>query len=334
MPAPEQARRRQRRDLWLVLASALACYALSLHFELHERYYGWLARYERWQVDELPLALLVLACGMAWYAFRRRHEAQQALSLHEQAQAEATLLLARNRELAQGLLALQENERRTLARELHDEMGQRCTALRMETAYLRRCDPADHAGMLAAAERADAAAQSLYQLVRDLLRRLRPAHLDTLGLVAALQDLCEGWEQRSGVLCVFHHAGTDPGFDDEVAVAVYRVAQEALTNVMRHARASRVRVQLARGSEGAVRLIVKDDGQGAGPAPVGRGLGLLGASERALSLGGHLSVQGEPGQGTTLELWLPAPVQAPVQAPARAGVALSTPHGETVQEPA
>ena len=323
MPAPELARRRQRRDLWLVLGSTLLCYGLSLRFELHEHYYGWLARYERWQVDELPLALLVLACGMAWYAFRRRHESQQALAMRELAQAEASELLARNRELAQGLLALQENERRSLARELHDEMGQRCTVLRMETAYLRRCDPADTAGMLAAADRADAAAQSLYQLVRDLLRRLRPAHLDTLGLVAALQDLCEGWEQRSGVLCVFHHAGTDPGFDDEVAVAVYRVAQEALTNVMRHAKASRVRVQLARGSEGAVRLIVRDDGQGAGSAPIGRGLGLLGASERALSLGGQLSVKGEPGHGTTLELWLPAP------APMRAASAPQTHRRET-----
>jgi two-component system sensor histidine kinase UhpB len=310
VPAPEISRRRPRRDLWLVLASTLVCYGLSLHFELHERYYGWLARYERWQVDELPLALLVLACGMAWYAFRRRAEAQQALAQRELAQAEASALLARNRQLAQGLLALQENERRSLARELHDEMGQRCTALRMETAFLRRCEPTDTAGMLAAADRADIAAQSVYQLVRDLLRRLRPAHLDTLGLVASLQDLCEGWEQRSGVICVFHHAGTDPGFDDEVAVAVYRVAQEALTNVMRHAQASRVRVQLARGSEGAVRLIVQDDGQGAGPSPTGRGLGLLGASERALSLGGHLSVRGEPGQGTTLELWLPAPAPA------------------------
>ena len=191
----------------------------------------------------------------------------------------------------------------------------------METAFRRRCDPAGGAGRRAAAERADAAASSVYQLVRNLLHRLRPAHLDTLGLVAALQDLCEGWEQRSGVLCVFHHAGTDPGFDDAVAIAVYRIAQEALTNVMRHARASRVRMQLARGSDGAVRLIVHDDGQGAGPSPIGHGLGLLGASERALALGGRLSVQGQPGQGTLLELWLPAPpLQAaprPLQQPLR-----------------
>ena len=123
MPVRELSRS-PRRDLWLVLAGTLACYGLSLAFELHEHYYGWLARHERWQLDELPLALLVLACGMAWYAFRRRHEAQLALALREQAQGEAQALLARNRELAQGLLALQENERRSLARELHDEMGE------------------------------------------------------------------------------------------------------------------------------------------------------------------------------------------------------------------
>ena len=301
--------------------ATLLCYAVSVVFELHERYLGWLARYERWQADELPLSLLVLASGLTWYAFRRRHDAQAELHLREQAEARVTALLAHNRELAQGLLALQENERAALARELHDEMGQRCTALRVETAFLRHCGADDRAGALAAAERADAAALSLYQLVRDLLGRLRPAHLDTLGLVAALQELCETWESRSGVSCIFHHEGIDARFDDTIDVAVYRVAQEALTNAMRHARASAVRVALTCDA-GGLRLSVQDDGCGMDLAEATRGLGLLGAAERAAALGGELQVHGAPGAGVQLLLRLPVrlrPVELSINvAPGRA----------------
>lgn len=296
-----------RRDLLLVVLATLAAYALSVGFELHERWFGWLARHERWQADEIPLALLVLASGMAWYAFRRRREARRALDGRARAQREADALLARNRELAQGLIALQESERAALARELHDEMGQRCTALRIETAVLRQCAAGDRAGMLAAAARADASAQALYQSVRELLQRLRPAQLDELGLVAALQVLCEGWELRSGVACVFLHEGLGDGLGealpDAVQVAVYRIAQEALTNAVRHAHATTLRLRLVR--HGAQLLLeADDDGCGMDLAAPRRGLGLLGASERAAALGGTLTLESAPGRGLRLVLHL------------------------------
>jgi signal transduction histidine kinase len=295
---------RGRRDLLLVVLATLAAYGLSVSLELHERYFGWLARYEHWEADEIPLSLLVLACGMAWYAFRRRHEAHSALREREAAQRRADELLARNRELAQGLIALQESERAALARELHDEMGQRCAALRIETAVLRHCADGDRAGMLAAAARADASAQALYQSVRELLQRLRPAQLDELGLLAALQALCEGWELRSGVACVFLHEGVPDELPDAVEVAVYRVAQEALTNAVRHAHATTVRLRLARSGD-ALQLEASDDGCGMDLAVPRRGLGLLGASERAAALGGELALASAPGQGLRLTLRLP-----------------------------
>lgn len=298
--------RRARRELLLVLVLPVLAYLMAGRFELSERLAPWLAGHEPWQADELPLTLLVLAAGLAWYAFRRRADAVAALQAHAAVQAQSADLAERNRELARGLIALQESERRALARELHDEVGQYCTALRLETAWLRRSDPQDGAGRRAAAERADAAAQSIHQLVRDLLRRLRPAQLDTLGLVPALQELCENWELRSGVACVFHHEGDPARIDDAAAIAVYRVAQEALTNVMRHAAASRVRVRLAAGPAGSWTLAVEDDGVGLDPAARRRGLGLLGAAERAAALGGRLAVEGAPGQGVRLQLVLPA----------------------------
>jgi two-component system sensor histidine kinase UhpB len=309
-PAAE-GQRRWWRDLLWVAGLTLGSYLLSLSLEFHERSVRWLARYEQWELDELPLSLAVLACGMAWYAMRRRRDALAELARRERAEAHVNALLAHNRALAQGLIALQESERRALARELHDEFGQRCSAVRVETSWLRRCAADDHAGMLAAAQRADAAAQDLHLLVRDLLRRLRPAELDELGLVTALQSLCESWEERSGVSCVFHHEGPVEALDDATDIAVYRITQEALTNVMRHARASRVRVQLALSPHEGVRLSIQDDGRGMDVGAASRGLGLLGATERAAAVGGVLQVQSRLGHGVRLELQIPLATASP-----------------------
>lgn len=294
-----------RRDLALVLALAGAAFVLAGLFELHEAMSRWTARWEFWQIDELPTALTVLAFGLAWFAFRRRAEAAAALRLRAQAQAEALRLLAHNRELARQLINLQESERRALARELHDELGQRCNAIRVEAAYIQRAQ--DPLQIAAAAARTAATAESLYQNVRSLLRRLRPAELDELGLVAAVQALCEAWEERSGVACVFHHDGALDGLGEALDTALYRVAQEALSNVIRHARASRVRIGLQRTAPDRLLLRVDDDGCGFSPQRDTRGLGLLGAGERAAALGGELQIDSAPGAGTRLRLSLPAP---------------------------
>lgn len=302
-------------------AATLGTYVAASALELRETLAHWLTPYERWQLDELPFTLTVLACGLAWYALRRRREAQAALHWRERAEAQARELLAHNRELARQLIAVQESERLALARELHDELGQGCTAVRVEAAAIRRSvarvdrsspdlSGGDHTGIVAAAERADAAALHLYQLVRGMLRRLRPANLDELGLVAALQELCESWEERSGVPCIFHHEALPPLLGDAVDITLYRVTQEALTNVMRHARASAVRVRLGRSAAGELCLSVEDDGVGMDAVAPARGLGLLGAAERAAVLGGELQVRASPGGGVALTLLIPMPAAA------------------------
>lgn len=309
-PHRPTSRWRTRLEFALVFAVAGVFHALAVRSELHETTSLLLAPFERWQIDELPLTLLVLSAGLALFAWRRRADAERALALHAAEQSRTSELLLRNRELAQGLIALQENERRALARELHDEIGQSCTALRLETALLRQAGALDVQARMAAAARAEAAATSIHQLVRNLLQRLRPAHLEALGLAPALQELCEGWELRSGIACVFHHEGVPEAFDDAVAIAVYRVAQEALTNVVRHADATAVRVRLLRRGRRELLLVVEDDGVGLRPERRHAGLGLLGANERAAALGGRLEVEAAAGRGTRLELSLP--VRAPV----------------------
>jgi signal transduction histidine kinase len=307
-------RRRSWGDIAIVVLATLASYGLASFFELSERVQRWALPHEHWQADELPFSLTVLAGGLAWYALRRAQDARAQLALREQAEAQARELLLHNRELARQLIAVQESERLALSRELHDELGQGCAAVRAETAFVRLCGAADRSATLAAVERADRAAQQLYQSVRGMLRRLRPANLDELGLVAALQELCEAWEERSGVACIFHHEAFAQGFGDAVDIALYRVVQEALTNVMRHARASAVHVKLGRGAQGELQLSVEDDGRGMDLAAATRGLGLLGAAERAAALGGELDVRASPGAGVQLVLRVPMPATSVAEA--------------------
>ena len=312
MSEPKARPARWRTDLWLVAAATVVTYALASTLELHELLSQRLGRLENWQADELPLSVTVLACGLTWYALRRRFETRMQLALIEQGEARSADLLKHNRELARQLISLQESERLALARELHDEFGQSCTAIRIETACLRHCAADDRAGMLAAAERADAAAQGLYQLVRDMLRRLRPASLDTLGLAAALQELCEAWELRTGIACGFRVEGCPEALGDPIDTAIYRIVQEALTNVSRHSGARSVLVTLTRATPVEVTLCVRDDGRGMDLNLATRGLGLLGAVERAAGVGGELVIHSAPGAGARLALHIPLPPLPPL----------------------
>ncbi len=302
---------RSERDLWLVLVLTVGTYAIAVRYELTELFFGTLALYERWQIDELPLTVTVFAIGLMWYAFRRRREAHVELQRRVEAEARSIDLLSHNRELSRRLISVQESERLSLARELHDEIGQGCSAIRAETAFMRNCAQSSHAEALKAAARADEAAQSLYGLVRGMLRRLRPANLDTLGLVAALQELCESWEERSGVACAFDARGAPRDLGDAVDIALYRITQEALTNVLRHATAREVMVAIDQIEDGTgrpcVRLIIQDDGRGMDMEASTHGLGLLGSSERAAGLGGTLEIHSAPGQGVTLTVKIPTP---------------------------
>lgn len=291
-------------DLLLVAFSAAMVFLLAAWLELYEAFSRWISPFERYQADEVPFALLILGAGLSWYAFRRWREARAELAMRVAAEARVGELLAHNRELAQQLIALQESERRALARELHDELGQSCNAIRVEAAFIQRCRADDHAGMVAAATRVATVAESLYEMVRGMLRRLRPANLDELGLVAALQELCESWEERSGIPCVFHPDGALDDLGDAANITLYRVAQEALSNVMRHARAANVRIGLAGLPDGRVQLTIQDDGIGMDVDAAHRGLGLLGAAERVAALGGQFDVDSRPAEGTRLTVRL------------------------------
>lgn len=209
------------------------------------------------------------------------------------------------RRLSASIMANQEKERSAIARELHDELGQLLTALRLDAVWLQeRCRKKD--------EQAGGRAGAMCRLidttiedVRGLAIRLRPGVLDDLGLVDALEWFTSDFERRTQISCILSHDSI-PTVDNTVATVAYRIAQEALTNVARHAKAAHVEVSLAMERDFLV-LRVSDDGQGFKPNALNEAdvLGLAGMRERALLVGGEFTVDSSPGQGARLKLRVP-----------------------------
>jgi signal transduction histidine kinase len=199
---------------------------------------------------------------------------------------------ARLRELACFLQEVRESERTAIARELHDELGQALTALRIDLDWMRK-----HCGADACSERISAS-HTLVERTIESLRRisegLRPGMLDVLGLCAALEHLARQFEDRTGVACTFHADRDEYELDADRSIAVFRLVQEALTNVTRHAQASSVDIRLE-AAEGKLQLVIQDDGIGFDPHTPKKGFGLLGMSERVDMLGGQMSVDGRHG---------------------------------------
>jgi signal transduction histidine kinase len=216
--------------------------------------------------------------------------------------------------LSARLLEVQEEERRSLSRELHDEVGQSLTALRMEISHAM--------SLLAGGEartrllRARELAERTLRMVRDISLLLRPSLLDDLGLGAALQWQLEDFGRRSGIRTEFTGAEVGEDLSDEAKTCVFRIAQEALHNCEKYSRASLVRVVL--GQEGnRLQLEVVDDGVGFSLSERGlpqQGTGIVGIKERAQKLGGSVVVESRPGAGTRIE------VRIPVEAARRAEV--------------
>ena len=201
------------------------------------------------------------------------------------------------RRLSAGIMASQEKERSAIARELHDELGQVLTALRMDSVWMqKRLKGLD----TKASERASAMCQLIdknIEDVRGMAFRLRPGVLDDLGLVDALDWYTTDFERRTEITCVFEYDKVPP-LSETVATAAYRITQEAMTNVARHAFAARVEVVLkARNS--TLTLAVVDDGRGFNPPELSdsEGLGVAGMRERASLVGGTLEVHSQPDKG-------------------------------------
>ncbi len=231
--------------------------------------------------------------------------------------------LAQRGELTRRLIALQDDERRHLARELHDEFGQSLAAIRALAASIGQSAARDCPDMAGECDAIARTATGMMETLRGTLVRLRPPDIDELGLAASLEGLVAGWNRRQPGLTRFEIAlsGDIDRVPDSVATSLYRIAQEALTNAAKHAGATRVRLQLSL-QEGldigdekkTIALSVEDDGP-ASEAVSKSGMGLLGMRERVASLGGNMSFAAEANGGARLRVVIPFPAAPPKQTP-------------------
>ncbi len=213
-------------------------------------------------------------------------------------------------ELLGRLVTSQEVERRRIARDLHDQMGQRLTALRLKIASLRQMTPASE-DFQPRVERLQEIAERIDSDLSFLAWELRPTILDDLGLLDAVKAFVDEWSRHNEISADFHSAGLPKDrLDREVETHLYRVTQEALNNIVKHAGATHVTV-LLEGREHNVMLIIEDDGKGfdtnkkPDSSESGSGLGLVGMRERALLIGGEIEIESAPGKGTTIYVRVP-----------------------------
>ena len=246
---------------------------------------------------------LVLGIAVAGFAFR--HVGGLEREIHRQRLAEA-----QNREdlerLSARLVDAQEQERRNLARELHDEVGQALTAIKMEVGVALR-GSAD-SRVRSSLDEARSIAESTLQSVRDLSQLLHPSMLDDFGLPETLAAYLRSFSKRTGIRAKLTHHGLDERLPADVEVCIYRIVQEALTNVARHSGALECSVNVTRQSDN-VNLVIEDQGRGLNGARLSgpRGLGLIGMRERAQALNGRFTIEDRPEGGTRVSVTLPVP---------------------------
>ena len=216
--------------------------------------------------------------------------------------------MTRNHRLSQQLIYLQEEERKSLARDLHDELGQCLTAIMADGTALLRLSESRLPEGRASAEAVVTVTQQVMTLLRAMLQRLRPDVLDGLGLLPALEELVANWRQRNiGLTLISRYSGDLNHLSEAVRITAYRVVQECLTNISRHASARRVSLQVERQ---AVRdndelvITVGDDGKGFDPTR-SEGFGLSGMRERVQGLGGAFVLESAPGEGTRITVRIP-----------------------------
>ena len=304
-----------------MVACATAIMAiLCVQFDFSEALRRWTAPWERFQLDELPAVLVVLAAGLAWLAARRYGEAGRELRRREIAELQLEAALTDNRRLSQQYVLLQEAERKRLARELHDELGQYLNVIKLDAVAFREGlahgSSGHTAGLHERAEAIIANCNHIHGALTSLIRQLRPVGLDELGLAAALEHCVDTWRPRlPEVRLDLNLAGELDDLTEAVTLTVYRVLQEGLNNVAKHARARRVVMEVERTSEPGrpmgqlIRVTIADDGVGMDTNSPTQGLGLIGMRERVAALAGRLDVTSEPGKGLELRVRIPVDVR-------------------------
>jgi signal transduction histidine kinase len=292
---------RPRRQSILAVAEELADLNASLYEQQQRRTTESESRFREDLIRSVLFALLAGVVVSTAGILRIRWLERRAHEQHQHAEQTGEEM----RNLSVRLRHAQEEERRTISRELHDEVGQKLTAMRMELGALERLRTAGHSEFSVALTQVKELAEHSLRMIRDIATGLRPSVLDDLGLGAALQKQAREFSKRTGIPVSVTIEGGFAGLADRQRTYVYRIVQEALTNCAKHARAHQISVRLL-GRDEQIELTVTDDGTGFDRAKAAHsGLGLIGIEERVRELGGVIAVQSAPKRGTTIHVTIP-----------------------------
>jgi two-component system sensor histidine kinase UhpB len=278
-------------DAAWIFITFLAVHTISSHYNFVDDYYSWARQYEQGvDIDELPSALIASLLGLLWFAKRRINESRQ--------------LIKKNQSLLQRILEVQEVQRKSIARDLHDDLGQYLSAIKAQAVSL--LDDTHHADTQQTAQRIIASADHAYAATHNLIRTLRPVGMDELGLSAALEHLVGTWqpsiftnndtsaeqESLSTTRYQLQISGDIDAYNEKINIAVFRIVQESLSNNAKHAHARLMSIHVAAEPE-QVTLTIRDDGVGFDLSQQALGYGLLGIAERVEALGGSLKISSE-----------------------------------------
>lgn len=284
-------------DIALVLSVFIYAYFASSYFNFSDQYVDWAKKYEdSLDIDELPIALLASSIALLWFAQRRIFETNQ--------------LINNNHALLKRVLEVQEEERKRIAQDLHDDMGQYLNAVKVQATSLlfEQSGTEFHANIV---QRIVETTDHAYQSARNLMYALRPVALDELGLAAALEHLVQSWQTNANTAPMSEQKmysieiiGEIDQLGELVNIATFRIVQEALTNIAKHAKAKHIHIQVQKQAH-QLQVKIIDDGVGFNPKQKSTGYGLLGMIERAEALNGSLEISSGKHNGTTVLLTLP-----------------------------
>jgi signal transduction histidine kinase len=292
---------RPRRQSILAVAAELADLDASLYEQQQHRTAESESRFRGDLLRSVWFALLSGVVVSAAGILRIRWLERRAHHQHEQAEQTSEEM----RNLSVRLRHAQEEERRTISRELHDEVGQKLTAMRMELGTLERLRTAGQSEFSSSLTQVKDLAEHSLRMIRDIATGLRPSVLDDLGLGAALQKQAREFSKRTSTPVFVSIEGGFDSVADRQRTYVYRIVQEALTNCAKHARARQISISLL-SRAGQLELTVQDDGVGFDRDKTAHfGLGLIGIEERVRELGGVITVVSAPNHGTTIRVTVP-----------------------------
>lgn len=291
--------------IWVPVAFIFT-YAISSYLNIADEFYDWASLYEKSiDIDELLPALLASLMALLWFANRRTNESR--------------ILIKKNHALLQRILEVQEDERKRIARDLHDDLGQYLSAIKAQAISLQY-DSSNVEDTQLTLKRIISSANHAFDAARNMIRSLRPVALDDLGLSAALEHLIDTWQsininpkahepqafQEPKVESThyqLHIHNPIDGFHEKINIALFRIVQEALTNIAKHAKAKNVSITITH-EKPYLTIAIADNGIGFDKDTPAIGYGLLGIAERAEVLGGTLDISSQLNIGTTLTIQL------------------------------